>query len=493
MVYRPPPSRNNGLRYENFVIEWSSYIEQFVEVREQLFIVGDFNIHVDSSNNESKGFLDILNANGLPQHVTSPTHQKGHTLDLVIRREHSNLLSGSPIVFIYGVSDSSSFDHYAVLCYLNVNRPKTVHKYVKFRAFRKIPVPTYQNDVKVVLNNQSKTPDNINDLIDYYNSTLQNLTDKYAPLQCKKIALRPHSPWYTSALRREKRAHRRGERVAARTQLEVDRQIVQNMYRRRNEQLVEAKSTYFTNKVKESKDDPNALFRLTRNMLGSSGDKILPVHTCKRKLANDFSAFSTNNILNIRSELGLTDTHTGGSVTNCFSGVPLNTFRDATETEIWNIIKLSPVKSCELDPLPTWLLKECKAELVPIITDIVSMSLRESMIPKSLKTALIRSLLKKTGLDSDILKNYRPVSNLTFISKVIEKVISGRLNEQLINNSLFDPLQSAYRNKHSTETALIKVQNDILSALDAGSSAIFLMLDLSAAFDTIDHDIFLSR
>ena len=58
---------------------------------------------------------------------------------------------------------------------------------------------------------------------------------------------------------------------------------------------------------------------------------------------------------------------------------------------------------------------------------------------------------------------------------------------------MFDPLQSAYRDKHSTETALIKVQNDILLALDAGSSAILLMLDLSAAFDTIDHDILLSR
>ena len=238
------------------------------------------------------------------------------------------------------------------------------------------------------------------------------------------------------------------------------------------------------------KDGPKALFRLTRNMMRNSGDKILPVHTCKRKLANDFSAFFTNKILNIRSELGLTDTHTGGSVTNCFSGVPLNTFMDATEAEIWNIIKLSPVKSCELDPLPTWLLKEYKAELVPLITDIVNMSLRESMISKSLKTSLIRPLLKKTGLYSDILKNYRPVSNFTFTSKVIEKVISGRLNEHLINNSLFDLLQSAYRDKHSTETALIKAQNDILSALDAGSSAI---LDLSAAFDTIDHDILLSR
>ena len=222
-------------------------------MREELLIVGDFNIHIDSSNNESKCVLDILNANGLTQHLTSPIHQNGHTLDLVITREQSNLLSRSPIVYISGVSDansSSSLDHYAVLCYLNVNRPKTVCKSVKFRVFRKIPVPVFQIDVKVALNNQSKTPDNINDLIDYYNSTLQNLTDKYAPLQCKKIALRLHSPWYTSALRWEKRARRRCERVAARTQIEVDRQIVQNMYRRRIEQSVEAKSTYFTNKVK---------------------------------------------------------------------------------------------------------------------------------------------------------------------------------------------------------------------------------------------------
>ena len=83
-------------------------------MREELLIVGDFNIHADSSNNESQGFLDILNANGLTQHVTNPTHQGGHTLDLVITREHSNLLRESVMMQIV--------DHYAVLCYLNVNR-----------------------------------------------------------------------------------------------------------------------------------------------------------------------------------------------------------------------------------------------------------------------------------------------------------------------------------------------------------------------------------
>ena len=123
-------------------------------------------------------------------------------------------------MFLSGVSDansSSSLDHYAVLFYLNVNQPKIVHKSVKFRAFRNILVPAYRNDMKLVLNNQSETPENINDMIDYYNSTLQNLIDKYAPLQCKKITLRPHS---FTLVHKCITSGEEGERVAARTQLE---------------------------------------------------------------------------------------------------------------------------------------------------------------------------------------------------------------------------------------------------------------------------------
>ena len=171
------------------------------------------------------------------------------------------------------------------------------------------------------------------------------------------------------------------------------------------------------------------------------------------RLGPCYSTLFITRSVNVLAFFYCTGLYKCGSMTTSFSGTPLTTFMDATEIEIRNIIKLSPAKSCELDPLPTWLLKECIAELVPTITDILNMSLRDSLMPKSLKNALIRRLLKKTGLESDILKNFRRVSNLTFISKVIEKVVSGRLNEHLIKYSMFDPLQSAYRDKHSTETA----------------------------------------
>ena len=162
-------------------------------------------------------------------------------------------------------------------------------------------------------------------------------------------------------------------------------------------------------------------------------------------------------------------------------------FEPATLEEVRKIISKAPDKSCELDPIPTWLLKQCLDELAPLVTAIINQSIESCSVPKSFKSARIRPLLKKPGLDPEILKHFRPVSNLPFVSKILEKVIDARIERHLVCNSLHEPLQSAYRKFHSTETALLKVQNDIMESLDQGSISVLVMLDLSAAFDTIDH------
>ncbi|KAK3102012.1 hypothetical protein FSP39_008113 [Pinctada imbricata] len=106
---------------------------------------------------------------------------------------------------------------------------------------------------------------------------------------------------------------------------------------------------------------------------------------------------------------------------------------------------------------------------------------------------MVRPLIKKPDLDRDVFKNYRPVSNLSFLSKVLEKVVAVRLDQHLENNTLHDSRQSAYRVGHSTETALLKVHSDIAAALDKNCHAVLVILDLSAAFDVIDHPILLHR
>ena len=164
-----------------------------------------------------------------------------------------------------------------------------------------------------------------------------------------------------------------------------------------------------------------------------------------------------------------------------------------SEGEVQKAIKISPDKSCELDPIPTWLLKSCLPELLPLVTKIINMSLETGYVPQSFKNSLIRPLLKKPDLDQNTLKNYRPISNLPFISKVLEKVVSSRVEEHLLSNNLHEEHQSAYRKFHSTETALLKVQNDVLQSLDQNNVTVLVMLDLSTEFDTIDHKTLIHR
>ena len=113
-------------------------------------------------------------------------------------------------------------------------------------------------------------------------------------------------------------------------------------------------------------------------------------------------------------------------------------------------------------------------------------------IPSSMKGVLVKALLKKATLDL-IKKNYHPVSNFNFCSKVIEHVVSDQLVAHVKSNNLMQPNQSAYRMNHSTETTLLKVKSDILGAMDKGEVVCLVLLDLSAAFDTIDHTILLQR
>ena len=94
---------------------------------------------------------------------------------------------------------------------------------------------------------------------------------------------------------------------------------------------------------------------------------------------------------------------------------------------------------------------------------------------------------------TEVSANYRPISNLKVISKIIEKVVAVRLQKYLEANHLNEPLQSAYKPFHSCETALVRVHNDILVSVDKRHCVMLLLLDLSAAFDTIDHDILLTR
>ena len=150
-------------------------------------------------------------------------------------------------------------------------------------------------------------------------------------------------------------------------------------------------------------------------------------------------------------------------------------FKTVTVEEMTKLVTSMTNKSCELDPMPTSFVKVAVGALAPIITRIVNGYLMSGVFPFCYKEALVTPLLKKQSLDCNLLQNYHPVSNLTLISKTIEKVVSAQLNTYLKDNNLLEPCQSAYRQGHITETALVRVQNDVImrsGSTEGGSTSV---------------------
>ena len=167
-------------------------------------------------------------------------------------------------------------------------------------------------------------------------------------------------------------------------------------------------------------------------------------------------------------------------------------FMPVSHSAILDVIRKSATKSCVLDPMPTSVLKQCLDSTLPCILKIVNSSMINGIFPEDFKKAIVIPILKRPNLELEF-TNYRPVSNLQFLSKVIERCVAIQLTEHIQQNNLNDILQSAYKINHSTETALLKIQNDIRLAMDNHCVTLLLLLDLSLAFDTVNLDILLNR
>ena len=146
-----------------------------------------------------------------------------------------------------------------------------------------------------------------------------------------------------------------------------------------------------------------------------------------------------------------------------------------------------------IDAIPTSFLFNCSDVVVSTLTNLLNDCITNGIVPSGLKKAIVKPLLKKPSLDPNLLKHFRPVSNLSFVSKLLEKLVLKQLQQHLDVNDLWPVFQSAYRRHHCTETALLRVFNDLLNANDSNQVSVLTLLDLSSAFDTIDHGILLHR
>ena len=167
-------------------------------------------------------------------------------------------------------------------------------------------------------------------------------------------------------------------------------------------------------------------------------------------------------------------------------------FQQLTEEDVTALVYKSQGKRRALDPMPTGLAVKCLGTLLPALTCIINLSLASGKFSEELKEALVVLLLKHQGLNLEFC-NLRPISNLQYVSKLIERAVFEQMNNHMMQFGLYPVLQSAYRKGHSTETIFLKIQNDILLNMDKQNVTLLVFLDLNTAFDTVDHNILISH
>ena len=326
-------------------------------------------------------------------------------------------------------------------------------------------------------------------LVESYNSACTTVIDRHAPLLEKSIRDLTSAKWFDSEYKSARIERRRAEKKWRKSKLDTDQD---NFHKRRAycDKLAKSKKRlYFKEHFSKYSNSQKALFKFVDVFLDNTdSSRTLPPTEDIQQTVHQFNSFFTDKIDKIRESF---PEATNPTLTNLFQGTKLFDFAPTTIEELSDILKKIEVKSCDLDPVPACLMKENLDTFLPILVDLVNISLSSGSMD-GLKSANLAPLLKGKSLDSAVFKNYRPVSNLAFVGKLIEKVVQVRLEEHMTKNDLNISVQSAYKKHHSTETLLVRIVNDLLIAADENKSTVVLLLDLSAAFDTVDHQKLLS-
>ena len=303
-----------------------------------------------------------------------------------------------------------------------------------------------------------------------------------------------NQPWFNSDLgklkhifRTQNKKYLKHPTIINRTKLQKSRYTYRTL-------LNQTKTDYIKNKINHSQHDYKKLFNITKTLLGKKNKISLPTANLDKTLCTRFGDFFSEKVekrcYNLDLQRQLLPTDTTILTTTCKH--TFTEFERPTITDIYNLIVTAKTTSPS-DPIPLKMTKILASTLAPIYKQIIDTSLMTGEIPNNLKYAIINPYLKKPDLDVEVLSNYRPVSQLPLLSKILEKIVNKQIISYLNTYDLLDRRQNAFRKNHSTETTLLSLFDDLYKSLDSNLPIQLILLDLSAAFDTIDFDILIER
>ena len=310
--------------------------------------------------------------------------------------------------------------------------------------------------------------------------------DAMAPLRTRvRRPPKKITRWLSDEAVEAKRERRRLEKRWSSSKSDSDRIAYRRACRRANKLFNESRKDYFRSQLASS-EDCRERWQITKRLLHSARTAQNRAVDELQQLCDKFAKFFINKIISLKHSVALTLStisifHAPDSI---YVGEPLDSVTDVTADEVLKLILSMPSKSSSVDFIPTSLIKLCPLAFFEIIATLANLSFSQGIFPTK---------FKKPSLDPDNPANYRPISNLNNISKMLERLFLSRFYPHVPSSPHFNHFQSAYRKFHSTESALLHTFDSIYRSADQSKPTFLVSLDLSAAFDTIDHSILMNR
>ncbi|XP_072172352.1 uncharacterized protein [Diadema setosum] len=339
VVYRPPGNHS----FSTFLDEFSQFLDESMYRPSPLVITGDLNIHFDNTSSPNTlRFNDLISGHGISQLVSSPTHDKGHILDVIMVRNSDNVLYSSPKVFS-GISD-----HSAVSCLLKFVKPSRVMSEFTCRNVKKINRTAFAEDI-VSCKLMSSPTDSVDCVVENYNSALSRLLNIHAPVKTRKIRKRTDCPWYNSDIAAAKRKRRRLERKwLSNGKSEIDRKLLCAQKNVVNSLLKKAKRSYYVGLIEDCGEDSKRLFSVANRLLNRKQSSPLPSHTDSSAMAETFIDYFRNKVETISNSLCPDE-----SAQEPLTTASLEILKPTDPDEVQALLRRLPPKSCSLDPVPT--------------------------------------------------------------------------------------------------------------------------------------------
>lgn len=475
-----------------FLKEINDFIEFLHFTYKHFILCGDFNIHCnDKLNNDVIRFYQILNSFNLEQFVQSPTHVLGNTIDLVICNPEDLSISN------LSVCPDSPSDHSII--YFSIDYIPTLEtpKVVACRNLHQIDKSSLINNLETGFTELQANHfnDNFEHSVSKFYQLQQDILDKHAPMTNKVLSSNNQPKWMDREFKLERADRRKKYKTWVRTQNDDDRELFIQSRKKVDQLVKEKKKKYYSSQIANCDNSQSELFKVCNTLLDKPKCSSLPKSSSPIDLANRFNNFFSDKIVKIRSkfskepDLTTQESSTPGSQFPA-SNATLDNFEPVKEEELEKIIKSAPIKTSLDDPIPATLLKSFINTFLHVFTLLVNLSLLSGSID-GLKETVVTPLLKKFGLDPENLSNYRPITGIKYLGKLIERAVLPQLLKHMTSNHLHIPNQSGYKTGYSCETLLVRLVNDLYLNLDNGKCTVLLLLDLSAAFDTVDHELLL--